>query len=137
MKTHLKFLLSLFVLSTLGAGSFDYLGPDRVRTTYILQRKHCFYTADMTYRGTHYGCHLNIYTDPGGSCPSAGSTTGYFSASQCVWPVSCGAVGCTPSGPSVSIEGCSSGDQGCRSVATQVVYPEALPQQASFVPILE
>ncbi|MGB7538045.1 MAG: hypothetical protein WBM17_05870, partial [Anaerolineales bacterium] len=124
MKTNLKFLLSLIVLSTLGAGSFDYLGPNRVTTTYVLQRKHCFYTANVGA----FGCHLNIYTTPDGSCPDAGSTKGYFTVAMCsdsthTWP-GCGAS-CNPVGPSVSIEGCSGGDQGCRSVATQVVYPEA------------
>lgn len=124
MKTHLKFLLSLLVLSTLGAGSYDYLGPDRVRTTYVMQRKHCFYTANVGA----FGCHLNLYTTPDGSCPDAGSTKGYFTVAMCsdsthTWP-GCGAS-CNPVGPTVSIEGCSGGDQGCRSVAAQVVYPEA------------
>jgi hypothetical protein len=125
MKKHFAFLLSLLVLFTIGSASFDYLGPDRTRTSYVLQRKHCFYTADMNYGGTHYGCHLNLYTTPDGTCPSAGSTTGYFSASECSWPVSCGAVGCSPVGPSVSIEDCSGGEQGCRSVQVTTTYPEA------------
>ncbi|RPJ55520.1 MAG: hypothetical protein EHM12_12045 [Dehalococcoidia bacterium] len=98
----------------------DYIGPlNRTTTTYSLQRQNCFYTANGTYGGSSWGCHLNYYMAPGGSCPSAASRKGYFSASQCEWPVSCSTMGinCTVSGPSISQEGCSSGQTGCTSVA--------------------
>jgi len=41
MKKNITFLLSLLVLFTIGAGSSDYLGPDRVRTTYSMRRQEC------------------------------------------------------------------------------------------------
>jgi hypothetical protein len=41
MKKHISFFLSLLVLSTLGAGSYDYIGPNRTVTTYVDQRKQC------------------------------------------------------------------------------------------------
>jgi hypothetical protein len=133
MKKSLSYLISLFVLFAAGAGNlYDYLGPDRTRTSYVLQRKHCFYTADAMIPTPYpsgplspYGCHLNLYTTPDASCPAAGSTVGYFTVSQCNWPASCAAVSCSPAGPSESIEGCSGGEQGCRSVQVTTTHPEA------------
>jgi hypothetical protein len=74
------------------------------------------------------GCHLYLYTTPDGTCPGAESTKSYFTSSMCsdethTWP-GCGAS-CHPAGPSVSVIGCSGGEQGCRSVAVTTTYPEA------------
>ncbi len=126
MNSNTKLFLSLIVLSILGAGSFDYLGPDRVRTTYSMQRKECYYTADGTYGLTPYGCHVSLYTDPSSSCPS--SAAGYFNPGPCGWPVyvTCASMGgCSYGGPSASIIGCSAGETGCRSEAQVTTYPEA------------
>jgi hypothetical protein len=90
MKKNISYLLSLLVLFTVGAaGSYDYLGPDRVRTTYMMRRQQCYYTADGTYNDTHftppqrthYGCHVYLYTVPGGTCPS--SAGGLFNPGPC------------------------------------------------------
>jgi hypothetical protein len=128
MKKHISFLLSLLVLSTLGAGSYEYIGPNRTVTEWVNQRKQCYYTADMTFGVDHYGCHLYLYTTPDGSCIPAGSTAGYFTAHDCGWPgVGCttSGISCSYGGPSASIVGCSMGDTGCRSVASTTTYPAA------------
>jgi GH24 family phage-related lysozyme (muramidase) len=128
MKKHVSFLLSLLILSTLGAGSYDYLGPNRTVSTWVNERKDCYYTADTTYRGAHYGCHLHLYTTPDGACIPAGSTAGYFNASVCGWPgISCttSGVSCSYGGPSESTIGCSMGETGCRSVQHTTTYPAA------------
>jgi len=131
-KQTLWFMLVVFFVIT-GIGASDYLGPNRSVTTYVLQRKQCFYTLDsiwtdpLTGIGTHYGCHLTLYTDPGGGCDSAGSTVAYFTSSACGWPsyVNCSTMSCSPAGPSESIVGCNSGDPGCRSWPNVTTYPEA------------
>jgi hypothetical protein len=134
MKKYISYLLSLLVLFTIGAGSSDYLGPDRTRTTYVLQRQECYYTADGVYTdytktpptNTHYGCHVYLYTTTDSSCPS--SAAGYFNPGPCGWPpqVTCASMnGCSYGGPSSSTVGCSGGDQGCRSTAVTTTYPEA------------
>jgi hypothetical protein len=127
MNSKKAFWFSLIVfLVIIGAGASDYLGPDRTRITYSNERKHCYYTVDTTHLGGYYGCHLNLYTTPDGACPSASSTTGYFTTSECSWPVNCASMdSCIPAGPTITIEGCSGSDQGCRSVAHTTVYPEA------------
>jgi hypothetical protein len=125
MKKNISFLLSIFVLFTVGAaGSYDYLGPNRSTTTYVLQRKACYWTADGVYGGIHYGCHATTYAAPDADCPSA---AGLWNSGPCGWPngVNCGTMACSYGGPSVSIEGCSSGDQGCRSVSVTTTLPEA------------
>jgi hypothetical protein len=122
-KQDLAFSIVVFFVIT-GIGASDYLGPNRSTTTYSYERKQCYYTANGTYGGNLYGCHLNLYTTPDGGCPSP---SGLFTSSACGWPagVDCGSMSCSIGGPSESIVGCSSGDQGCRSVGHTTVLPEA------------
>ena len=133
-KQTLAFMLVVFFVIT-GIAASDYIGPNRSITTYVLERLQCNYTVDATYTdysvvpptSSHYGCHLTLYASPSGGCPSAGSTTGYFTTSACGWPagVSCSDMACSPASAGQSTVGCNSGDPGCKSVAQVTNLPPA------------
>ena len=104
----------------------DYTGPDRTITTYSWQRRVCRYQAVYDPDGPGwYGCSLTLYKPPESSCPSTGSASTYFNPTACPgWPGSCTSLPCDIS-LSSSVDGCSDGDSGCRSVAHTTTLPEA------------
>lgn len=104
----------------------DYSGPDRTVTTWSWERKVCEYQAVYDPPGAGwYGCTLELYEPPDGNCPSTSQAAGYFTASACSWPEPfCQTQGCSISSSS-SIEGCSEGQQGCRSVSNTTTLPAA------------
>ncbi len=107
-----------------GPSLADYTGPDRMVTVWEWKRKVCHYQAVYDPPGTGwYGCTLELYEPPDGSCP--GNVAGYFTPSACGWSESyCQTQGCSISSSS-SIEGCSEGQQGCRAVSSTTTLPAA------------
>ncbi|MEW6569175.1 MAG: hypothetical protein AB1449_13620 [Chloroflexota bacterium] len=60
----------------------DYLGPNRTVTTWVWRRLQCHYQATYDPPGTGWwGCRLDLYQPPDGSCPS--DVAGYFTPSAC------------------------------------------------------
>ena len=126
--TLLVVLLSLLIVVPVLA---DYIGPDRTETTYVNRRRHCHYVAQYTDPddGRNYYCTLDLYRPPSDSCPS--NVAGYFVVSTCGWgatgeqgTTTCASLGCSISSSS-SIESCTAGQTGCRSVEQTVTHPPA------------
>ncbi|MFH2102569.1 MAG: hypothetical protein ABIJ39_04345, partial [Chloroflexota bacterium] len=130
-KPHLKVILSAASLALALLLAFpvlaDYLGPDRDVTTLTWQRLACRYQAVYDPPGPgYYGCTLELYYPPNGTCPGAGSVTVFFNPGSCVgWAENyCVTQGCAIS-LSSSIDGCSSGQTGCTSVSSTITHPPA------------
>jgi len=130
------------VLALVGVKALaDYLGPDRTVQVQVWQRRECHYEAlyDPPEAGW-YSCQLNLYYEPGASCPAVGSVGEYFNWNECRgWPVnkacrcvaglgdSCESVSCSIT-LSSQLDSCTEGETGCRSVEQTITYPEATVQ---------
>ncbi|MEW6569517.1 MAG: hypothetical protein AB1449_15405, partial [Chloroflexota bacterium] len=102
----------------------DYLGPNRSVTTWVWRRLQCHYQATYDPPGPGWwGCRLDLYQPPDGSCPS--DVAGYFTPSACSWPEAfCLTKGCDID-LTESVVWCREGETGCRGVEETVTHPEA------------
>ncbi|MEW6569278.1 MAG: hypothetical protein AB1449_14170, partial [Chloroflexota bacterium] len=102
----------------------DYLGPDRSVTVSVWRRLQCHYQATYDPPGSGWwGCRLDLYQPPDGSCPS--DVAGYFTPSACSWPEPfCLTEGCDID-LTESVVSCREGETGCRGVEQTVTHPEA------------
>ncbi len=121
-------LVLLFSLLVVVPVLADYLGPDRTVRIWVNQRRHCYYEAIYDPAGPGYdSCYLNLYVPPGSSCPS--NVGSYFNPGVCggSWPGYCSdpTISCSIRLVNSGLEGCSSGDTGCRSVEREVTYEPA------------
>ncbi|MEW6568452.1 MAG: hypothetical protein AB1449_09880 [Chloroflexota bacterium] len=102
----------------------DYLGPNRTVTVSVWRRLQCHYQA--TYDPPDpgwWGCALDLYEPPDGSCPS--DVAGYFTPSACSWPEPfCLTEGCDID-LTERVVSCNPSETGCRQVGETVTHPEA------------
>ena len=104
----------------------DHIGPHRTVPSFDWERLACHYEAVHDPPGTGYfGCTLELFEPPDGSCPSEGSVAGFFNPGACSgWPGGCTTLPCDISLDD-SIQGCSEGEEGCRAVEKTSELPPA------------
>ena len=125
LKLALGICLGMLVTITIMAMA-DYTGPDRSETRILWERKNCHYQAVYDPPGPgSYGCYLDLYFSPTGSCPTEGTIADYFNPSVCTsWPGSCGELPCSISGGE-KIVSCASGQSGCTEREESYALPPA------------
>lgn len=99
----------------------DHIGPHRTVSTFVWERLKCHYKAvyDPPDPG-FFGCTLDLYEPPDGSCPAEGDAASLFNPASCVgWPGSCTTLPCKISLDDSTVS-CSEGQQGCRAVEKTV-----------------
>ena len=99
----------------------DHIGPHRTVSSFAWERLACHYEAVYDPPGPgFFGCTLDLYEPPDGSCTAEGSVASFFNPGSCSgWPGSCTTLPCDISLDD-STESCSEGQQGCRAVEKTV-----------------
>jgi len=104
----------------------DHIGPHRTVSSTEWERLACHYEAVYDPAGPGwFGCTLDLYEPPDGTCTSTSSVADFFNPASCSgWPGSCTTLPCDIS-RTQSIGSCSEGESGCQEVAKTVTLPPA------------